>query len=127
MSVDHSLLTNSALQVLKVRDVVHEEVLCEDCGAEWFSDDTEAFFPVHVAVWDVGSDAASGEVLDGCLTEAFCELVGRCLSFAGIDAPAVGIEPLGAVSGGVDMDADEDDVWFAESVAVGVYAADTFG
>ena len=34
--------------------------------------------------------------------------------------------PSGAVAGGVDMDADEDDVGFAEGGAVGVDAADAF-
>ena len=33
-----------------------------------------------------------------------------CLSFAGVAGPAGGGVPSGAVAGGVDVDADEDDV-----------------
>ena len=28
-----SLLTNSTLQILKIRMIIHKEVFCEDCGA----------------------------------------------------------------------------------------------
>ena len=42
MSIDDGLFTGSALDVLEVCLVVHEEVLCEDCGAEGFSEDVEA-------------------------------------------------------------------------------------
>ena len=48
------------------------------------------------------------------------------MTFAGVAAPACGVHPFGAVSGGVDVDADEDDVGFAEGGAVGVDAADAF-
>ena len=49
------------------------------------------------------------------------------MSIAGVAGPSGSIEPFGVVSGGVDVDADEDDVGFAEGIAVGVYAVDTFG
>ena len=52
-------------------------------------------------------------VFPGELAQTFCEFVGRCLSLAGIDAPSGCIEPFCAVSSGVDVDADEDDVGFA--------------
>ena len=48
------------------------------------------------------------------------------MTFAGVAAPACSVHPFGAVSGGVDVDADEDDVGFAEGGAVGVDAADAF-
>ena len=48
------------------------------------------------------------------------------LAFASIATPAGGVNPLGAVAGGVDVNADEDDVGFAEGGAVGVDAADAF-
>ena len=49
-----------------------------------------------------------------------------CLSFAGVAGPTGGVHPLGAVAGGVDVDADEDDVGFAEGGAMGVDAVDAF-
>lgn len=44
------------------------------------------------------------------MAEAVSEGVGFCLSFTGVAGPAGGVEPLGAVAGGVYVDADEDDV-----------------
>ena len=127
MSIHHSLLTSSALQILQVRMIVHEEVFCEDCGAEGVAEDVEVFFPVWVVVGVVCSDTSVWEVLFCCFVEAFGDTVRGCLAFAGVAGPSGCVEPFCAVSGGVDVDADEDDVGFAEGIAVGVYAADTFG
>ena len=33
VGVDDGLFASSALQILQVRMIVHEEVFCEDCGA----------------------------------------------------------------------------------------------
>ena len=60
------------------------------------------------------------------MVEAGGEGVGEGMAFGGIAGPAGGGVPLGAVAGGVDVDADEDDVGFAEGGAMGVDAADTF-
>ena len=51
--------------------VIHEEVLCEDCGAEGVAEDVEVFFPVGVVVGVVCSDAFAGEVLFCSFVEAF--------------------------------------------------------
>ena len=107
--------------------VVHEEVFCEDCGAEGVAEDVEVFFPVVVVVGVVCSDASVWEVLFCSFVEAFGDTVRGCLAFAGVAGPSGCVEPFCAVSGGVDVDTDEDDVGFAEGIAVGVYAADTFG
>ena len=48
------------------------------------------------------------------MVETVCEGVGLGLAFASIATPAGGVHPLGAIAGGVDVDADEDDVGFAE-------------
>ena len=42
VGVDDGLFAGSALEVLEVLWIVHKEVLCEDCGAEWISEDVEA-------------------------------------------------------------------------------------
>ena len=90
------------------------------------AEDVEVFFPVGVVVGVVGADALVWEVLFGGLVEAGGEGVGCGVAFGGVAGPAGGGVPLGAVAGGVDVDADEDDVGFAEGGAVGVDAADAF-
>ena len=90
------------------------------------AEDVEVFFPVGVVVGVVGADAPAWEVLLGGLVEAVGEGVGLCVAFAGVAGPAGGGVPSGAVAGGVDVDADEDDVGFAEGGAMGVDAADAF-
>ena len=47
------------------------------------------------------------------MVEAFGEFVGLGLAFACVGAPAGGGEPLDAVSGGVDVDADQDNILLA--------------
>ena len=79
MSIHNRLLTSSTLQILKIRMIVHEEVLCEDCGAEGVAEDVEVFFPVGVVVGVVCSDASVWEVLFCTFVEAFGKFVGRCL------------------------------------------------
>ena len=127
MGVDDGLFAGSALEEFQVLWIIHEEVLCEDCGAEGVAEDVEVFFPVGVVVGVVCSDASVWEVLFCSFVEAFSDTVRGCLAFAGVARPSGGVEPFCAVSGSVDVDADEDDVGFAEGIAVGVYAADTFG
>ena len=91
------------------------------------AEDVEVFFPVGVVVGVVCSDAFAGEVLFCSFVEAFGDEVRGCLAFAGVAGPSGCIEPFCAVSGGVDVDTDEDDVVFAEGIAVGVYASYAFG
>ena len=90
------------------------------------AEDVEVFFPVGVVVGVVGADAHAWEVLVGGLVEAVGKGVGLCVAFPCVAGPAGGGVSSGAVAGGVDVDADEDDVGFAEGGAVGVDAADAF-
>ena len=110
VGVDDGLLTSSTLQILKIRMIIHEEVLCEDCRAEGVAEDVEVFFPVGVVVGVVCSDASAWEVLFCSFVEAFGDTVRGCLAFAGVAGPSGRVEPFCAVSGSVDVDADEDDV-----------------
>ena len=126
MGVNDGLFAGSALEVIQVRMIVHEEVFCEDCMAEGVAEDVEVFFPVGVVVGVVCSDASVWEVLFCSFVEAFGDTVRGCLAFAGVAGPSGCVEPFCAVSGGVDVDTDEDDVGFAEGLAVGVGAADSF-
>ena len=83
VGVDDGLFAGSTLQILQVRMIVHEEVLCEDCGAEGVAEDVEVFFPVRVGVGVVCSDASVWEVLFCSFVEAFGDTVRGCLAFAG--------------------------------------------
>ena len=71
MGVDDGLFAGSGLEVLEVLWIVHEEVFCEDCGAEGVAEDVEVFFPVWVVVGIVSSDASAWEVLFCCFVEGF--------------------------------------------------------
>ena len=62
MGVDDGLFAESGLEVLEVLWIIHEEVLCEDCGAEGVAEDVEVFFPVGVVVGIVSSDTPAWEV-----------------------------------------------------------------
>ena len=78
VGVDDGLFAGSALKEFQVLIIVHEEVLCEDCGAEGVAEDVEVFFPVGVVVGVVCSDASVWEVLFCSFVEAFGD--GRELS-----------------------------------------------
>ena len=91
------------------------------------AEDVEVFFPVGVAVAGVvGADGFAFEGVAGGLVEAVGEGVREGVAFGGVAGPAGGGVPAGAVAGGVDVEGDEDDVGFAEGLAVGVGAADSF-
>lgn len=77
------------------------------------SQDIEIFFPVRILVRIVRSDVPAWEVFYCSFVEAVCEGVGLCLSFTGVAAPTGGVHPLCSITGGVHMDADEDDVGFS--------------
>ena len=72
VGVYDGLFAGSTLQILQVRMIVHEEVFCEDCGAEGFAEDVEVFFPVRVVVRIVCSDALAWEVFYCSFVETFC-------------------------------------------------------
>lgn len=80
------------------------------CRTQCLSQQIEVFFPVGVAVGVVFPDAPAWEVFYCRLVEAGGEGIGLGLAFGGVAGPACGIEPFGAVSGSVDVNADEDDV-----------------
>ena len=91
------------------------------------AEDVEVFFPVGVAVAGVvGTDGFAFEGVAGGLVEAGGEGVGEGVAFGGVAGPAGCGVPAGAVTGGVNVDGDEEDVGFAEGGAVGVDAADAF-
>ena len=75
------------------------------------AEDVEVFFPVGVAVAGVvGADGFAFEGVAGGLVEAGGEGVGEGVAFGGVAGPAGSGVPAGAVTGGVDVDGDEEDV-----------------
>ena len=90
------------------------------------SQDIEVFFPVRILVRIVRSDAPAWEVFYCSFVEAVCEFVGFCLAFAGVAAPAGGVHPLRTIAGGVDVDADKNNIRLAEGLTVFICSADAF-
>ena len=86
-------------------------------------EDVEVLFQIGVAVGVVGAEAHSGEMAGGSIVEAGGQSVGAGVTSVGVCAPAAGVHPAVAVTGGVDVDGNEDDVIFAEAAAPVVDAA----
>ena len=66
----------------------------------------------------------TGKVEGGCFVEAGGKAVAGGLASGGVAAPAAGIHPLFAVSGGVGVDGDQADVSLAQLQATGVGTLD---
>lgn len=86
-------------------------------------EDVEVLFQVGVTVGVVSAETHTGKVLAGCVVEASGQAVGPSVATGCVGAPAAGVHPAVAVTGGVDVDGDEDDVVFAELAAPGGHAA----
>ena len=50
MSIHHSLLTNSTLQILKIRMIVHKETLRQHSRTPGLTKNIEPFLPIHISV-----------------------------------------------------------------------------
>ena len=76
MRIHDRLLPNFALQIIPIREGVHEEVLCEYSWAERMTEDVEVFFPVGISVsCVVGADYLVLEDLLCSFIEAVSESV----------------------------------------------------
>ena len=80
-------------------------------------ENVEVLFQVRVVVGVVGAETHSGEMAGGGIVEAGGQAVGPGVATGGVGAPAAGVHPAVAVTGGVDVDGNEDDVVFAEESA----------
>ena len=91
------------------------------------SQDIEIFFPVTITIACVVSADyfLFEDSICNCI-KTISKEIRFCLPLTGIARPTCRVHPLRSVAGGVDVDADEDDVGFAEGGAVGVDAADAF-
>ena len=85
--------------------------------------DVEVLFEVGLLGAVEEANLLAGEVLGGGLVEVVCKEVGAGDAGGGVGAPAGGVVPFAVRGGGVDVDADEDDVLPAEGVGDCVLAA----
>ena len=71
------------------------------------ADDVEVLLDVGISVGVVGPQAHSRQMVLRGLVQARCQGVGLGLALGGETAPAARIEPILAVSCGVDVDGEE--------------------
>ena len=103
--------------------VIHKEVLCQDSRAACVTDDVEVFLYVGISVGEVGPEAHPRQMVFRGFVQARCQGVGLGLAPGGKAAPALGVEPILAVSGGVNVDGDEKHLIVPEPLADGIYTA----
>ena len=110
MQPHNRFLPLNRFQKGQVFPVVHEEVFGEDGGAAGVAEDVKVGFEVGIAVARVLAEFVAGTMEDGGFIKAVGKAVAGGLSTGGVGAPAAGVHPLGAVSGGIDVEGDEADV-----------------
>lgn len=81
--------------------------------------DVERFFIVGITVAVVGTEPVAGKVSLGGFVQTGGQLVGLCVSWKGVGAPASGTVPHSAATGRIDVDADDEGVVRFVSVADG--------
>lgn len=87
------------------------------------TDDVEVLFDVGISVGVVGPEVRSRQMVFRGIVQAGCQGIGLGFTPGGEATPAPGIEPVPAVSGGVNVNGDENHLIVAELPADGVYAA----
>ena len=87
------------------------------------ADDVDVLFDVGISVGVVSPEAHSQQMVFRGIVQAGCQGIGLGFAPGGEAAPAPGIEPFPAVSGGVDVDGDENHLIVPELPADDVYAA----
>ena len=122
MEIDDGLGTFFGLQEGHVLPVIHEEILGQDGRAAGVADDVEVFLNVRISVGMVAAQMHIREPDLRGLIQAGGQGVGLGLPSRREAAPAPGLEPIFAVTGGVDVDGEENHLVSAELSADGVYA-----
>ena len=122
-SLRHEFPSFLRLQEPEVIRIVIEEVLDEYCRAGGVAEDIERFFEVGVSVGEVGADPKVFEIFGGSFADAGGQLIDSGVALGSVAAPSARVHPFCAVSGGVGVNADQDDVFLAKRGAAGVYAA----
>lgn len=110
MKGDNRPLSLNGFQKGQVIPIVHEEVFSEDGGTAGVAEDVKIGFEVGIAVAMVLAEFVAGKMEDGGFIKAVGKAVACSLATGGVGAPTAGVHPLGAVSGGIDVEGDEADV-----------------
>lgn len=87
------------------------------------ANDVEIFFDIGISVDEVGPQPMSRKMVFRGFVQASCQGVGLGLATGGEAAPAPGIEPILAISSGVNVDGDENYLIAPDLPADGIYAA----
>ena len=85
--------------------------------------DVEVLFDVGISVSVVGTETHSRQMVFRGFVQARCQGVGLGFATGGEADPAPGIEPIPAISSGINVDGDENHLVDPELPADGVYAA----
>ena len=81
--------------------------------------DVEGFLEVRISVAVVGTEPVAGKMSLGGFVQAGGKLVGLCVPWESVGAPASGVVPHSAATGRIDVDADDEGVVRFVSVADG--------
>ena len=126
MSIHHSLLTSSALQILKIRSRIHKEVLCQHSRTPGLTKNIELFLPVQISIRHICPDTTTRKVFDSRLTQTFCQFIRLRLPRTREHTPSGRIKPFRAVSSGVHMNAYQDNILLAQEETGSIYTPYTF-
>ena len=107
--------------------VVHIEVLGQDGRAEGVAEDVEVLLQVGVAIGKAGAELHARKESLGGIIEARGQGICARLARRGVAAPSAGVEPVPAVSGGIDVERQQDHLVTPELVADSVDTAAALG
>ena len=103
--------------------IIHKEVFGQDCGAGGVPEDVEVLLDVRISVGVVFPDLVTRQMHLRCFVQVSCQGVGFRLTDSSEAVPATSIHPLLTVTGGVDVNGDENYLVFADLLADLVYTA----
>ena len=123
MEIDDSPGSFFRLQEGHVLPVIHKEILCQDSWAAGVSDDIEVLLDVGISIGEVSPEAHLREPGLRNFIEFCGQGIRLGLTSSRKAAPAPSIEPIPAVSSGINVNGEENYLIVAELPADGVYAA----
>ena len=94
MSIHHSLLTSSTLQILQIRMIIHKEILCQHSRTPGLTKNIEPFLPVHISIWHISPDTTNRKVLDSRLTKTSSQFTRFGMPWTGTSLQSVALSHL---------------------------------
>ena len=126
MGVDDGLFAGSGLEGIQVLWVIHKEILCQHSRTPGLTKNIELFLPVHISIRHICPDTTTRKVFDSRLTQTFCQFIRLRLPRTREHTPSGRIKPFRAVSSGVHMNADQDNILLAQEETGSIYTPYTF-